>query len=117
MKLKANMKKIERWENEAIAELRRVSNRCLKCAQDIEWKHEFPELETKIEGSAVDVIADLIMQDMGVLYKKLEKVGKYGLLPLMASCLKGQIGALNAESFAKRINVTSFAQPKLADWI
>ena len=28
---------------------------------------------------------------------------KYGLLPLMASCSDGEIGALNAESFSERI--------------
>lgn len=62
--------KIERWENEATVEFSRVSKMWLKFAQTIEWKHEFPELEKKIDGSAVDVIADLMRLDMGVLYKK-----------------------------------------------
>ena len=42
---------------------------CRKTA--LKWKHEYPELEKKIDGSAVDVIADLMRLDMGVLYKKL----------------------------------------------
>ena len=43
-----------------------------------------------------------------MLYRKIEEEDKdrklYGFLPLMASCCKGQIGALNAESYAERVN-------------
>jgi hypothetical protein len=55
-----------------------------------------------------------IKLDVGPLYIKLglaveakkkggEPVFTFGLLPLLASCSEGQIGALNAESFAERI--------------
>ena len=36
------------------------------------------------------------------VYKKL-----YGCLPIMASCSKDQIGDINAESYAERVNLTS----------
>ena len=45
---------------------------------------------------------------MGRVYLKIIQEDKgrkeFGFLPLMASCCKGQIGALNAESFAERVN-------------
>ena len=51
---------------------------------------------------------DLIDIDLGRLYHKLiTKVdpdrSRFGFLPLMAGCCDGQIGALNAESFAERV--------------
>jgi len=43
----------------------------------------------------------------GFVYKEIQKLDTdqkvYGWLPLMASCLGGQIGALCAESFCERI--------------
>ena len=39
----------------------------------------------------------------------------YGYLPVMASCSKGRIGALNAESYAERVN--SMGNLVLADGI
>ena len=44
--------------------------------------------------------------DMGSLYARLAVSGEsdFGLLPLMAGCCDGQIGALNAESYAERVN-------------
>jgi hypothetical protein len=42
--------------------------------------------------------------DIGVLYQYLESNPKCGLLPLMASCSKGELGALNSESYAERVN-------------
>ena len=45
--------------------------------------------------------------DVGPLYRKITETDKerrvYGLIPLMASCSFGQIGALNAESFCERV--------------
>lgn len=52
----------------------------------------------------LDMIRDLMGLDIGVLYKSLESESKFGFLPLMASCSKGQIRALNAESYAERVN-------------
>ena len=59
-----------------------------------------------LEG--VDLLDDLIDLDIGRLYEKIITVvdpdrQKYGFLPLMAGCCDGQIGALNAESFAERV--------------
>ncbi len=46
--------------------------------------------------------------DIGVFYSRLIIIDKdannFGLLPLMAGCCDGQIGALNAESYSERIN-------------
>ena len=45
--------------------------------------------------------------DLKPMYDHLEKEnkgGKFGYLPLMMGCSVGQLGALNAESFAERVN-------------
>jgi hypothetical protein len=70
----------------------------------VDWKAEFPE--GKLEG--VDLLNDLFDIDMGRLYDKIiTKVdpgrSRFGFLPHMAGCCDGQIGALNAESFAERV--------------
>jgi len=70
----------------------------------VDWKGEFPEANLK----DVDLLHDLIDIDLGRLYHKLiTKVdpdrSRFGFLPLMAGCCDGQIGALNAESFAERV--------------
>ena len=41
--------------------------------------------------------------DMRTLYTQLTGNKSLGLIPMMASCSKGQIGALNAESFCERV--------------
>jgi len=72
----------------------------------VDWKALYPN-EDWPSGN-LDVIKDLMKLDVGVLYKKLESTDpnrmKYGFLPLMASCSLGQLGALNAESYAERVN-------------
>ena len=70
----------------------------------IDWKAEFAE--KKLKGA--DLLDDLIDLDIGRLYEKIitevdPDRQKYGFLPLMAGCCDGQIGALNAESFAERV--------------
>ena len=70
----------------------------------VDWKGEFTEANLK----DVDLLHDLIDIDLGRLYHKLiTKVdpdrSRFGFLPLMAGCCDGQIGALNAESFAERV--------------
>ena len=46
---------------------------------------------------------ELMGIDTSKLYKGLDEGGiQYGYLPAMASCSKGQLGALNAESFCER---------------
>ena len=70
----------------------------------VDWKGEFPEANLK----DVDLLHDLIDIDLGRFYHKLiTKVdpdrSRFGFLPLMAGCCDGQIGALNAESFAERV--------------
>ena len=56
-------------------------------------------------GSGYDLVHDLMPLNVGLLYKKLEASDGLGLghLPAMAACSKGQIGALNAESFCERV--------------
>ena len=68
----------------------------------VPWKTLFPDLTT------FDLIDDLMPIDIGVVYIYIEKKedpdrSKFGLIPLLASCSDGEIGALNAESFAERI--------------
>jgi hypothetical protein len=46
---------------------------------------------------------ELMGMNVSMLYKELDEGGfVFGHLPAMASCAKGQIGALNAESFRER---------------
>jgi hypothetical protein len=84
------------------------------------WLAEFPEagLDSSCAGE-LELIHQLILLDMGELYKKalisevkkihggmLEKVvarAEFRFLPLMSGCCDGQIGAVNAESIAERI--------------
>ena len=71
----------------------------------VDWAEEFPE---KLRGKeTLDVVADLMPLDVGQVYRKLTDTDRdrrlYGLIPLMASCSYGQIGALNAESFCERV--------------
>jgi hypothetical protein len=86
----------------------------------VDWLAEFPEagLDPSFAGE-LGLIHDLMLVDMGELYKKAiindvkkihenthEKVAEcawFRFLPLIAGCCDGQIGAVNAESFAERI--------------
>ena len=45
--------------------------------------------------------------DVGPLYLKLDKKNDFGLIPSMALSSFGQLGALNAESFAERVLSTA----------
>ena len=72
---------------------------------NVDWRAAFPE--TKLGQGQLDLVKDLMSLDMGQFYKKVisEDPGrvKYGFMPMLAGCGDGQIGALNAESFAERI--------------
>jgi len=57
-----------------------------------------PASPTRIERMALDI---------GPMYKELSISKLVGLLPIMAGCSVGQLGALNAESLCER--VLSFA--------
>ena len=70
----------------------------------VDWKGEFPEANLK----DVDLLHDLMDIDLGRFYHKLitkadPDRSRFGFFPLMAGCCDGQIGALNAESFAERV--------------
>ncbi|KAI9330864.1 hypothetical protein BDR26DRAFT_922375 [Obelidium mucronatum] len=69
----------------------------------IDWHELFPTLQV----GPLDLVDDLMMVDMGVVYRKFQTMDpdqkKYGFLPLMASCSRGQIGALPAESYCERM--------------
>ena len=54
------------------------------------------------ENKRTDIVSDLMTLPMGKLYKDMSKNPKFGFLPRMAQASKGQIGALNAESFCER---------------
>eukprot|EP00966_Prymnesium_polylepis_P094124 2178678-Prymnesium_polylepis.1 len=66
----------------------------------------FPEMKlVNGPGSGYDLVHDLMPLNIGLLYKKLEASDGLGAghLPAMAAWSKGQIGALNAESFCERV--------------
>ena len=50
----------------------------------------------------MDLVADLLMLNVGPIYKELSKDSKFGYLPLMAHASKGRIGTHNAERFCER---------------
>lgn len=87
----------------AAQEYKRVASKWVKL--EVDWSQHYPDMPEK-----PDIISDLMGLDIGKLYKKLETEkdskgrSKYGLLPVMASCSYGQLGALNAESYAERVN-------------
>ena len=72
----------------------------------LNWRSEYPDEEFPDSPYLVD---DLMKLDVDVIYKKMKKYKKgrknLGLIPLMASCSIGQIGALNTESYAEQINL------------
>ena len=69
---------------------------------NVDWRAAFPE--AKLGQGQLDLVKDLMSLDMGQFYKKVisEDPGrvKYGFMPMLTGCGDGQIGALNAESFA-----------------
>jgi hypothetical protein len=70
--------------------------------QAIPWGELYPN-EANLRVEKPDLIDDLMHLDMGVVYNSLLKQPEFGSLPLMASCSRGQLGNLNAESFCERI--------------
>jgi hypothetical protein len=70
----------------------------------VKWQELYPQANLPVRPN----LMDLMQLDIGILYKKLEGDNKgqclYGFLPRMASCLKVQLGVLNAESFVEHIN-------------
>jgi hypothetical protein len=75
---------------------------------EVPWESYYPDI-TKVHGpsSEYDLVYDMMPLNMSTLYKIIHASDPerkvYGYLPLMASCSKGQIGALNAESFCERV--------------
>ena len=71
------------------------------------WKEWFPELKSSGPDGAHDLVHDLMPLPVGKVYKKIVESDPehkvYGYLPQMAASSKGQIGALNAESFCERV--------------
>ena len=75
----------------------------------VDWKAEFPEECKEWPSRGPDPLRHLMRLDVGPLYKRIAhedskiKSPRYGLIPLMVSCSRGQIGHLNAESFCERV--------------
>ena len=78
----------------------------------INWLEVYPELKEKkvadkTVGEPLDLTEDLMRLDIGKLYKEIARGDQgrrvYGYVPLMASCSKGQLGALSAESYCERV--------------
>ena len=56
-----------------------------------------------LRDPSAPTIFDLMGMDISILYKGLDEGEiRYGYLPAMAPCSKGQLGALNVESFCER---------------
>jgi hypothetical protein len=70
-----------------------------------DWLKIYPSLNDR--GINLSIIDDFMALDLKPMIddiKKENKAGKFGYLPLMMGCSVGQLGALNAESFAERVN-------------
>ena len=61
------------------------------------------EEEERYDFEPADAMIKLLYMDMGPMYLLLETEANLGWLPRMASCSRGQLGALMAESFCERI--------------
>ena len=61
------------------------------------------EEEERYDFEPADAMIKLLYMDMGPVYLQLETEVNLGWLPRMASCSRGQLGALMAESFCERI--------------
>ena len=90
----------------ATNEFKHVSSAWNKYATQLRWKDLYPGLPNE-----PDLVDDLMTLDLKTLMVELEKVNSsesnkncFGYLPLMASCSKCQLGALNSQSYAERIN-------------
>ena len=90
----------------ATNEFKIVSRAWMKYARQVPWKALYSDLPNE-----PDLVEDLMKIDLKNLMDKLEEVNAsdsnqncFGYLPLMASCSKCQLGALNSQSFAERIN-------------
>ena len=78
-----------------------------KMYETIKW-NEYSEHYDAVLSDHFDIVEDLMKMDIEKVYTKLIKTDpmktKYGWLPLMATCSnEGNIGALNAESYAERV--------------
>ena len=68
----------------------------------INWSKVDPNVEIR-DPSSPDML-ELMGMNISALYRRLEENdhSQFGHIPVMASCSKGQVGALNAESFCER---------------
>ena len=76
----------------------------------VDWESEFPRMtKSGVDQKGnpqADLVKDMMKLDMGKLYRDMEKEGPdgpFGLIPLMASGTRAQIGALMAKSFCERV--------------
>ena len=66
-----------------------------------DWKKLFPG---ELGGKEIIAATNLINVDLKVIVDDIGVKHPYGLIPFMMKCGRGQLGALNAESYAERIN-------------
>ena len=88
--------------------------------KDIDWAAVYPDEFGETPASDLEdeddtpppppprfepgLVRDLVPLDIGKLYKSGKLADKrLGLIPHMASCSKGELGVLNAESFCERV--------------
>ena len=67
-----------------------------------EWKKLFPE---ELGQKEIIAATDLINVDLKVIMDDIGAKHPYGLIPLMVKSGRGQLGVLNAESNAERMNL------------
>ena len=79
----------------------------LTYAGQIKWDEEFPGRNIPKNRADIKPMEHLIGLPVGKMYLKIFETdplrNNFGYLPYMAICSKGQIGALQAESFCERV--------------
>ena len=82
------------------AEFKKSWDEWRRAMKTVDWRAVDQSMKQKAEKPG---IVELMQADIGPMYAQMERSGKYGHLPRMAGCSVGQLGALNAESFAERV--------------
>lgn len=101
IRIKTEAEYIEEDKLAAAVEFKRVLKTWAK--HQVDWARNFPGKDL----GTLDIVEDLMDLDMGVVYLDLIKSdplrATFGFMPLLASCSEGELGAVNAESYAERV--------------
>ena len=84
-------------------EAKKALGHWITLAGSIDWRSKYPQATFPEYPAALDLVQHLLPLDIGPLYVEIAKQDKkqqYGIIPLMARCY---LGVLGAESFAERV--------------